>query len=224
MYVYNYIYSKWFCLSLCSIACWPYMSVHFVPFIQSSGTPGCVLPRPLSCTVPSMRRAQKHGGTCTASAQPVCPFWGWPRGSGGRPNAALLAGAWGCQVWCKIGDIFHYISIKYISLAQAHCGYLCQRSYSRMREALSDQQCVPAPFFNCWPTGSVDEAVAAYQHHITRETGLAVADGTAYLGMSHLIHSIHWPTFHLQFFSWVMSNFRVLLHFPLGFSHLFDCA
>jgi len=28
--------------------------------------------------------------------------------------------------------------------AQAHCGYLCQRSYSTMGEAQPDQLCVPA--------------------------------------------------------------------------------
>ena len=67
---------------------------------------------------------------------------------GRQTTAAIGLRVWGQPLFLR--DFFGICKLLCFPVlrhwAQAHCGYLCQWSYSTMGEAPSDQRCVPATF------------------------------------------------------------------------------
>ena len=83
--------------------------------------------------------------------------------------------------------------------AQAHCGYLCQRSYSTMGEAQPDQLCVPAiRIWNCWQAVPL-RCLPALRLNSMSVRSMPVSISTNFDNFQLQIRSVFDPNFRLRF-------------------------
>ena len=83
--------------------------------------------------------------------------------------------------------------------AQAHCGYLCQRSYSTMGEAQPDQLCVPAiRIWNCWQAVPL-RCLPALRLNSMSVRSMSVSISTNFDNFQLQIRSVFDPNFRLRF-------------------------